>query len=109
MIPGAMTPLEIEQAWEAGADVVKVFPITCIGGAHFIRLLKGPLPEIKVIPTGGVSIEIAADLIKAGAEAVGITTDLVDVAKVRQGRPQELTVLASKYLELVAAARIVSA
>jgi len=76
VFPGAMTPTEIVHAWEAGADMVKVFPTTSLG-ATFIRDLRGPFPQIKLIPTGGVNIDTVADFIKAGSTAVGVGTALV--------------------------------
>lgn len=78
VMPGALTPTEVVAAWNEGADFVKVFPAGALGGAGYIRSLKAPLPGIKLIPTGGVSLENAAEHIKAGASAVGIGTDLAD-------------------------------
>lgn len=74
VMPGALTPTEILAAWNAGADFVKVFPAGAMGGANYLKSIKAPLPQIKLIPTGGVSIKTAGDFIKAGAEAVGIGT-----------------------------------
>ena len=82
--PGAFTPTEIVSAWDKGADVVKVFPATSVGPQYF-RDLKGPLPQIRLMPTGGVTIENAKDFIKAGAVAVGIGTALVDKKAVEAG------------------------
>ncbi len=76
VIPGAFSPTEIVTAWQAGADCVKVFPIKCVGGISYIKALREPLGEIPLIPTGGVTIENAADFIAAGAIAVGLSTDL---------------------------------
>ena len=76
-IPGALTPTEIVSAWQAGASAVKVFPITAVGGAHYLRQLQGPLGQIPVIPTGGVSQENGAALLNAGAIAVGISSALL--------------------------------
>ena len=105
VIPGALTPTEIMNAWEVGADFVKVFPITAVGGAQYLKLIRGPLPHVKIIPTGGVNQAIAGDLIKAGAEAVGIGGDLVDIASIRGGRAEKITEAARRYLEIVATAR----
>lgn len=105
VMPGALTPTEIVNAWDGGADFVKVFPADSMGGAKYLRSLKAPLPEIKLIPTGGVSQITAADFIKAGAEAIGVGADLVDLKAVREGRLGDITNAARKYLEIVATAR----
>lgn len=105
VMPGALTPTEVVNAWEAGADIVKVFPADAMGGAKYLRSLKAPLPHIKLIPTGGVNQNTAADLIRAGAEAVGVGADLVDVSAIREGRADLVTAAAKKYLEIVAEAR----
>ncbi len=84
MIPGAMTPTEVLTAWEAGADLVKVFPAGALGGPAYIRALKGPLPQVPLVPTGGVSPENAPEFIRAGAAAVGIGSELVDRASVAE-------------------------
>jgi 2-dehydro-3-deoxyphosphogluconate aldolase/(4S)-4-hydroxy-2-oxoglutarate aldolase len=105
VMPGALTPTEIVNAWEAGADIVKVFPADAMGGAKYMRSLKAPLPHIRLIPTGGVSQSTAADLIRAGAEAVGVGADLVDLEAVRSGNTDAITEAARKYLSIVAEAR----
>ena len=105
VMPGALTPTEIVNAWEAGADIVKVFPADAMGGAKYLRSLKAPLPQIKLVPTGGVSRETAADFIKAGAEAVGVGADLVDLSAVREGRTADITQAARRYVDIVAEAR----
>lgn len=105
VMPGALTPTEVVNAWDAGADFVKVFPADSMGGARYLRSLKAPLPHVKLVPTGGVSQSTAADFIKAGAEAVGVGSDLVDLKAVREGRTGEITAAAKNYLAIVAAAR----
>ena len=105
VMPGALTPTEILNAWDAGGDIIKVFPADSMGGAKFLRSIKAPLPQIKVVPTGGVSQSTAADFIKAGAEAVGVGSDLVDMKAVREGRLSDITAAAKKYLEIVREAR----
>ena len=105
VMPGALTPTEILNAWEAGADFVKVFPADSMGGAKYLRSLKAPMPHLKLIPTGGVSQETAADFIKAGAEAVGVGADLVDIHAIRENRADDITKAARKYLEIVRSAR----
>jgi 2-dehydro-3-deoxyphosphogluconate aldolase/(4S)-4-hydroxy-2-oxoglutarate aldolase len=105
VMPGALTPTEVVSAWDAGADFIKVFPADSMGGAKYLKSLKAPLPQIKLIPTGGVSQSTVADFIKAGAEAVGVGADLVDIKAIREGRAEDITVAARKYLEIVAEAR----
>jgi 2-dehydro-3-deoxyphosphogluconate aldolase/(4S)-4-hydroxy-2-oxoglutarate aldolase len=106
VMPGALTPTEIVNASDAGADFVKVFPADSMGGAKYLRSLKAPLPDIKLIPTGGVNQSTAAEFIKAGAEAIGVGADLVDLAAIREGRASDVTSAAKKYLEIVADARM---
>ena|SRR5579862_7325780 len=105
IIPGALTPTEIVAAWEAGADVVKVFPCSAVGGAKYLSALKGPLPHIHLIPTGGVSLATAADFLAAGAFALGVGSDLVDVTALKNGKPELITENARKYLAIVESAR----
>jgi 2-dehydro-3-deoxyphosphogluconate aldolase/(4S)-4-hydroxy-2-oxoglutarate aldolase len=105
VMPGALTPTEVVTAWNAGADFVKVFPAGAMGGAGYLRSLKAPLPHIKLIPTGGVLMATAADFIRAGASAVGVGADLVDLKAIREGRGHEITENAKKYLEIVKEAR----
>ena len=105
VMPGALTPTEIQNAWDAGADIVKVFPIDAMGGAKYLKSLKAPLPHLRLIPTGGISQSNAADFIKAGAEAIGVGADLCDLKAVREGRAEVITEAAKKYLEIVAEAR----
>jgi 2-dehydro-3-deoxyphosphogluconate aldolase/(4S)-4-hydroxy-2-oxoglutarate aldolase len=103
-MPGCFTPTEILDAWEAGADVVKVFPATALGPSYF-RDLRGPLPHLKLMPTGGVSLANAGDWIRAGAVAIGVGTALVDPAAVAGGRFAEITRKAEEFVAAVAAAR----
>ena len=105
VMPGALTPTEVVNARDAGADFVKVFPADSMGGPKYLRSLKAPLPGIKLIPTGGVSQSTAADFIRAGAEAVGVGADLVDLKAIREGRADEIAQAARNYLEIVKAAR----
>jgi 2-dehydro-3-deoxyphosphogluconate aldolase/(4S)-4-hydroxy-2-oxoglutarate aldolase len=102
VFPGGLTPTEVVTAWEAGADAVKVFPCSAMGGASYLKALKAPLPQIELIPTGGVSLATAADFLKAGALALGVGGDLVDNKAVRAGKPEVITENARKYLEIVA-------
>ena len=105
VMPGALTPTEVVNAWKAGADFVKVFPAGAMGGASYLKSLKAPLPHVKMIPTGGVSQSTAADFIRAGAEAVGVGADLVDLNAVRDGKSGSITTAARNYLAIVAEAR----
>jgi 2-dehydro-3-deoxyphosphogluconate aldolase/(4S)-4-hydroxy-2-oxoglutarate aldolase len=105
VMPGALTPTEVVAAWQAGADLVKVFPCGAVGGAGYIRALKAPLPQVDLVPTGGVSLDTAAAFIKAGAAALGVGADLVDLGALRQGRAEVLTERARQFVEAVRAAR----
>lgn len=103
--PGVLTPTEVITAWSAGVDFVKVFPCGSVGGASYVKNLKGPFPQVKIIPTGGVSLTTAADFIKAGAAALGVGTDLVDVKAIREGNPQIVTDRARQFVGIVRSAR----
>jgi 2-dehydro-3-deoxyphosphogluconate aldolase/(4S)-4-hydroxy-2-oxoglutarate aldolase len=105
VMPGALTPTEVLAAWTAGADVVKVFPCGAVGGASYIKSLKAPLPQIELIPTGGVSVKTAADFIRAGSFALGVGADLVDTKALREGQATLLTERAREYLRIVREAR----
>jgi 2-dehydro-3-deoxyphosphogluconate aldolase / (4S)-4-hydroxy-2-oxoglutarate aldolase len=105
VMPGALTPTEIVTAWNAGADFVKVFPAEALGGATYLKNLKGPLPHVKIIPTGGVSLANAADFIRAGARAVGVGTELVNLNAIRAGNPGLIKERARQYLQIVNEAR----
>ena len=102
VLPGALTPTEVLTAWEAGADVVKVFPAFSLGGARYLTALKGPLPQIELIPTGGVTLANAHEFLAAGAFALGVGSDLVDAKALSAGRPEIITENARKYLAIVA-------
>jgi len=103
--PGALTPTEILTAWEAGADVVKVFPCGNVGGPKYIKALKGPFPQIEMIPTGGVNLETTGDFLKAGACAVAVGSELVDAKSIAEGRYDVIEARARQYLAAVAKAR----
>jgi 2-dehydro-3-deoxyphosphogluconate aldolase / (4S)-4-hydroxy-2-oxoglutarate aldolase len=105
IMPGALTPTEVVAAWEAGADMVKIFPCSALGGASYIKALKAPLPQIDLIPTGGVNLQTAADFIKAGSTALGVGADLVDLRALRDGQDALLTERARKLVEIVRSAR----
>jgi 2-dehydro-3-deoxyphosphogluconate aldolase/(4S)-4-hydroxy-2-oxoglutarate aldolase len=105
VMPGALTPTEVLTAWNAGADMVKVFPANAMGGASYLKSLKAPLPQVRLVPTGGVNLQTAKDFIKAGAEALGVGADLVDLAALRRGETSVLTERARQFLQLVREAR----
>ena len=101
VLPGALTPTEIVTAWQAGADVVKVFPASAMGGASYLKSVKAPLPQVELIPTGGVSLATAHEFLAAGAFALGVGADLVDHKAMTEGRAHTITDTAKKYLEIV--------
>jgi 2-dehydro-3-deoxyphosphogluconate aldolase/(4S)-4-hydroxy-2-oxoglutarate aldolase len=101
VFPGALTPTEIITAWEAGADVVKVFPASALGGAKYLKSVKAPLPQVELIPTGGVSLATAREFLEAGAFALGVGADLVNPKAIIDGKPETITENAAKYLEIV--------
>jgi 2-dehydro-3-deoxyphosphogluconate aldolase/(4S)-4-hydroxy-2-oxoglutarate aldolase len=107
-MPGCFSPTEILAAWDAGADVVKVFPATAVGPAYF-KDLRGPLPHVKLMPTGGVSLENAGDWIRAGAVAIGVGAALVDPKLVAAGNYAAITERAKRFVERVRTARETSA
>jgi 2-dehydro-3-deoxyphosphogluconate aldolase / (4S)-4-hydroxy-2-oxoglutarate aldolase len=100
-IPGALTPTEVVTAWRAGADYLKIFPCSAVGGASYLRALLAPLPELRLIPTGGVTLDTAAEFLKAGARALGVGTDLVNPKAIEEGQPERVTEMARKYVEAV--------
>jgi 2-dehydro-3-deoxyphosphogluconate aldolase/(4S)-4-hydroxy-2-oxoglutarate aldolase len=101
VLPGALTPTEVVTAWQAGADVIKVFPASALGGAKYLKSLKAPLPQVELIPTGGVSLATAKEFLEAGAFALGVGADLVDTKAMAAGQPEKITESAKKYLEIV--------
>jgi len=105
MIPGALTPTEVLTAWEAGADIVKIFPCGNVGGPKYIKALKAPFPHIEMIPTGGVNLETAGEFLKAGACAVAVGAELVDAKSVSENRFDLIEEKARQYLAVIARAR----
>jgi 2-dehydro-3-deoxyphosphogluconate aldolase/(4S)-4-hydroxy-2-oxoglutarate aldolase len=103
--PGALTPTEVITAWDAGADYVKIFPCSAVGGASYLKSLLAPFPHLKLIPTGGVTLQTAESFIKAGARALGVGSDLVNLAAVDAGHPDTITETARAYLKAIADAR----
>jgi 2-dehydro-3-deoxyphosphogluconate aldolase/(4S)-4-hydroxy-2-oxoglutarate aldolase len=105
MLAGALTPTEVIAAWNAGSDLVKIFPCGNVGGAKYIKALKAPLPQIPMVPTGGVNLETAADFIRAGADALGIGGELVSAAALKSGDVDVITDAARRYVAIVREAR----
>ncbi len=105
VVPGAMTPTEILTAWNAGADMVKVFPAAQLGGPEYLKALKGPLPQILLVPTGGVNLQNAGAFIKAGASAIGVGGELVDKKAVKERKFNVITENARAFLKAVREAR----
>src|SRR5437016_7041590 len=105
MMAGALTPTEVITAWEAGSDFVKVFPCGQMGGAKYIKALKGPLPQVPLVPTGGVNLHTAAEFVEAGAAALGVGGELVQSDALRAGKPEVIVENARKFLAVVKEAR----
>lgn len=105
VFPGTLTPTEVVTGWQAGADMVKIFPCGALGGPKYIKALKGPLPQIEMVPTGGVNLENAADYIKAGAAAIAVGAELVNPKMVEEGKIEQIAETAKKFIEAVRAAR----
>jgi 2-dehydro-3-deoxyphosphogluconate aldolase / (4S)-4-hydroxy-2-oxoglutarate aldolase len=105
IFPGALTPTEVSAAWEAGADAIKVFPCSAVGGAKYIKALKAPLPHIDLIPTGGVNLETIGDFLEAGSFAVGVGSELIDGKSIAEGNYQIITERARKFRQAVISAR----
>ncbi|HEV2381979.1 MAG TPA: bifunctional 4-hydroxy-2-oxoglutarate aldolase/2-dehydro-3-deoxy-phosphogluconate aldolase [Terriglobia bacterium] len=103
--PGALTPTEVLGAWQAGADMVKIFPCGPAGGPNYIKALKGPFPHIEMLPTGGVNLETAPEFIKAGASAVAVGGELVNLRLLRAGQTEEIVASAHKYVDAIRTAR----
>jgi len=102
VLAGALTPTEVITAWKAGSDFVKIFPCGNLGGPKYIKALKGPLPQVPIVPTGGVTLETAADFIRAGADALGIGGELVSSAALKSGDGSEITRTARHFLDAIA-------
>src|SRR5690348_16994763 len=100
--PGALTPTEAITAWNAGADYVKIFPCSAVGGASYLKALLAPFPQLKLIPTGGVTLQTASSFIQAGARSLGVGSDLVNLAAIDAGRPETITEAARAYLKVLA-------
>jgi len=104
-IPGALTPTEVMTALEAGAKVIKIFPCGSAGGSKHIKALKAPFPDTRLIPTGGVNLTNAAEYFAAGAFALGVGADLVDLTALRKNQPQKIIDMAKALIDAVRLAR----
>ncbi|HEX7508819.1 MAG TPA: 2-dehydro-3-deoxyphosphogluconate aldolase, partial [Polyangia bacterium] len=100
-----LTPTEVITAWKAGADMVKIFPCSAMGGASYLRALKAPLPHVKMFPTGGVDVTTAADFIRAGAVALGVGAAVVDLKLLAKEGPAAVTLRCRQLVDVVSAAR----
>jgi 2-dehydro-3-deoxyphosphogluconate aldolase/(4S)-4-hydroxy-2-oxoglutarate aldolase len=107
VLSGALTPTEVINAWQAGTDVIKVFPANSMGGPKYLKSLKAPLPQVELIPTGGVSLLNAKEFLDAGAFALGVGADLADELAIQQGRAHAVTAVAQQYAEIVRANQVV--
>ena len=105
VIPGAMTPTEILAAWNAGADMVKVFPAAQVGGPEYLKALRGPLPQILLVPTGGVNLQNAGAFIEAGAAALGVGGELADKKAIREKKFHLITENTRAFLKAIREAR----
>jgi 2-dehydro-3-deoxyphosphogluconate aldolase/(4S)-4-hydroxy-2-oxoglutarate aldolase len=101
IMAGALTPTEVMAAWDAGADFIKIFPCGQVGGAKYIRALKGPFPQIPFIPTGGVNLNTAAEFLEAGSVALGIGGELVQADALKANKPEIIAENARKFLAIV--------
>lgn len=101
VMPGAITPTEVLTAWEAGADIVKVFPCSAMGGASYLKAIKAPMPQLRLIPTGGVSLATAEEFLRAGALALGVGGDLVNSKASTESEYNTITETARKYLTIL--------
>jgi 2-dehydro-3-deoxyphosphogluconate aldolase/(4S)-4-hydroxy-2-oxoglutarate aldolase len=101
IMAGALTPTEVMAAWDAGADIIKVFPCGQVGGSKYIKALKGPFPQIPFIPTGGVNLNTAAEFLEAGCVALGIGGELVQADALKANKPEIIAENARKFLAIV--------
>lgn len=101
VLPGALTPTEIVTAWQAGADVIKIFPASAMGGAKYLKSIKAPLPQVEMVPTGGISLSTATEFLEAGAFALGVGADLADPRAMTEEQLNLVTETARSYLALV--------
>ena len=100
IMAGALTPTEVITAWQAGSDFVKIFPCGAVGGAKYIKALKAPLPQVPMVPTGGVNLETAADFLRAGSAALGIGGELISASALKSGNLNAITQAARQYVSI---------
>jgi 2-dehydro-3-deoxyphosphogluconate aldolase/(4S)-4-hydroxy-2-oxoglutarate aldolase len=105
VMAGALTPTEVITAWKTGSDFVKIFPCGSVGGAKYIKALKAPLPQIPMVPTGGINLNTAAEFMQAGSAALGIGGELVSASALASGNTAEITEAARTYVNIVREAR----
>jgi 2-dehydro-3-deoxyphosphogluconate aldolase/(4S)-4-hydroxy-2-oxoglutarate aldolase len=105
IMPGALTPTEVVTAWKAGGDIIKIFPAGNVGGPKYIKALRGPFPQIEMVPTGGVNLETAGEFLKAGACAVAVGGELVDPKTIKEGKYEVFEERARQYLAVIQKAR----
>ena len=105
IFPGALTPTEILTAWEAGADAVKVFPCSALGGAKYIKAIRGPFPHIDLVPTGGVNLDTVGEFLGAGCSAVGVGSELIDVKTIQAGKYEVFVERARAFRQKITEAR----
>ncbi len=106
IFPGALTPTEVVTAWEAGADAIKIFPCSAMGGAKYIRALRGPLPHVQFVPTGGVNLDTIIDFLEAGCAAVGVGSELIDAKTIASGNYEVFRERARQFREKVEEFRV---
>lgn len=104
-LAGALTPTEIITSWKSGASFVKVFPCANVGGAKYIKALRGPLPQVPLVPTGGVNLDTATDFIVAGAAALGVGGELIQASALKARQPEIIVEIARKFVAIVKQAR----
>ncbi|HEX5236462.1 MAG TPA: bifunctional 4-hydroxy-2-oxoglutarate aldolase/2-dehydro-3-deoxy-phosphogluconate aldolase [Silvibacterium sp.] len=104
-IPGALTPTEIVYAWNAGADLIKLFPSSAVGGAAYLKSIRAPLPHVRIMPSGGVTLSTVRDYLAAGAFALGAGSDLADFRAIAQGRRQDIIATARAYISAIELSR----
>lgn len=105
IMAGALTPTEVITAWKAGSDFIKVYPASAVGGPSYIKALKAPLPQIPLVPTGGVNLDTAKAFLDAGSAALGIGGELVSAAALKSGETSIITELARRYVAIIRQAR----
>jgi 2-dehydro-3-deoxyphosphogluconate aldolase / (4S)-4-hydroxy-2-oxoglutarate aldolase len=105
IMAGGLTPTEVITAWKAGSDFVKVFPCGQVGGAKYIKALRGPLPQVPLVPTGGVNLNTASEFIEAGAAALGVGSELVQAEALKSGKREVIVENARKFVAIVKASK----